>query len=205
MAVIFAVMTLGPILAGIVEFIGAVVVGFSMVGLVAVPIVLAVIAVVAVLVAAISKIKDHWWSITNAFKTGGIQEGFKAIGKTILDFLLMPLDLILFALHEMKILSEENYQGYEKYKRSLIDTPDVAGLGIMKYGLPYGNILSVTEDQRGGKRFNPQYGIPEGIKTPSVGQSAYVKVEFVSAPEGMKVIEKSGMVAPVGIGKLGPN
>lgn len=39
--------------------------------------------------------KRNWDMITKAFKEGGVLEGFKAIGKTILDAVLMPLEQIV--------------------------------------------------------------------------------------------------------------
>lgn len=43
----------------------------------------------------IQSFRRNWDMIINAFKTEGIVEGFKAIGKTILDAVLMPLQQVL--------------------------------------------------------------------------------------------------------------
>lgn len=43
----------------------------------------------------IQSFRRNWDMITEAFKTGGVLEGFKAIGKTILDAVLMPLEQVM--------------------------------------------------------------------------------------------------------------
>jgi TP901 family phage tail tape measure protein len=43
----------------------------------------------------IQSFRRNWDMITKAFQTGGILEGFKAIGKTILDAILMPLQQVM--------------------------------------------------------------------------------------------------------------
>lgn len=43
----------------------------------------------------IMTIAKHWEAIKSAFKEGGILEGFKAIGRCILDFLLSPIKRVL--------------------------------------------------------------------------------------------------------------
>ena len=43
----------------------------------------------------IMSFRRNWEMISQAFKTGGILEGFKAIGKTILDAILMPLQQVM--------------------------------------------------------------------------------------------------------------
>jgi TP901 family phage tail tape measure protein len=43
----------------------------------------------------VQSFRRNWAMITESFKTGGILEGFKAIGKVILDAILMPLQQVI--------------------------------------------------------------------------------------------------------------
>lgn len=55
----------------------------------------AIVAVVLYLISLFYSIYENWEMITAAFKNGGIIEGLKAIGKVMLDAILLPLQKVL--------------------------------------------------------------------------------------------------------------
>tara|TARA_R100001244_G_scaffold40790_2_gene36682 strand:+ start:7822 stop:9870 length:2049 start_codon:yes stop_codon:yes gene_type:complete len=54
-----------------------------------------VAAAIGILVSGIMAFRNNWDNIVNAFETGSLVDGFKAIGVTILDAVLMPLQKML--------------------------------------------------------------------------------------------------------------
>jgi hypothetical protein len=77
---------------------------------------LAIIPGAGWLVETIMMIKTHWESITNAFSSGGMLEGLKAIGVMLLDFILMPLQQILELASNIPGLGDLANIGADKIK-----------------------------------------------------------------------------------------
>lgn len=71
---------------------------------------------------AINWIKERWQAVKEAFKTGGFLAGIKAIGKSILSFLLKPVELLLQGLSKIPGIGskfEGKLQGIQEFRAQL--------------------------------------------------------------------------------------
>lgn len=84
---------------------------------------------IGVIVSLIQSLRRNWDMITKSFKEGGILAGLKAIGKTILDAVLMPLQQVmkLIALATGFEWAEKAVKGIEDFRKGLgvnVDTDE---------------------------------------------------------------------------------
>lgn len=71
---------------------------------------------------AIDWIKERWKAVKEAFKTGGFLAGIKAIGKSILSFLLKPVELLLQGLSKIPGVGDKfqgKLQGIQEFRAQL--------------------------------------------------------------------------------------
>jgi len=67
-------------------------------------------------ISVIQSFRRNWEMVTEAFKTGGILEGIKAIGKVLLDAILMPVQQLLELLAKIPGMGDLAGGGAEKIK-----------------------------------------------------------------------------------------
>ncbi len=93
---------------------------------------------IGLVISMIQSFRRNWAMIEESFKTGGILAGFKAIGVTIFDAILMPLQQV------MKIIG--NVTGFQWAK--------TAEKGLDKFRANMG--VTTTEDENGHHLLNPK-------------------------------------------------
>lgn len=98
---VFGVQVLWALLVAVVEVIaGALSVSVGL-----------VVGVFAFLVSLVLSVYRNWEMITSAFKNGGIVAGLKAIGATILDAILYPLQKVLEIVAKLPVVGKFAAQG----------------------------------------------------------------------------------------------
>lgn len=117
-------------------------------------------------ISLIQSFRRNWDGITNSFKEGGIIAGFKAIGATILDAVLMPLQMVF------QLLS--NIPGVGKYAQKAVD-------GIEQFRKNIG--VNVTTDESGAplaknELVNPEVSRQESLKQTINTQKQNVAIDI---------------------------
>lgn len=92
--------------------------------------------VFGMLINLVQAFRRNWEMITSAFKTGGVLEGFKAIGATILDSILMPLQQVAQIIadltgSELAISAVKNIEAFRKGLGVNVET-DESGESLKK-------------------------------------------------------------------------
>jgi TP901 family phage tail tape measure protein len=66
-----------------------------------------VVTAIALLVSIVASFIRNWEMVKQAFKTGGILEGIKAIGKVLFDSLLLPIQKLLELLSKLPVIGDK--------------------------------------------------------------------------------------------------
>jgi TP901 family phage tail tape measure protein len=131
-----------------------------------------IIAAIGVLVSLVMSFYRNWDMITKAFKEGGVLAGFKAIGATILDAVLMPLQKVF------ELLSKIPYVGSKFASAAKSVEGFRSKLGV-----------NTTEDGAAEKPLiNPKAAEQEALVQRMENTSnAKVQVDFNNTPNGTKI------------------
>lgn len=152
-------------------------------------------------ISLIQSLRRNWEMVKNAFKTDGILAGFKAIGKVILDAMIMPLQQLLGLV--------------AKFTGAKWATKAVADLGALRNylgvntttdekGNPLNKLASNTKtDGNGNPLKNPavnpkleqQKAMANAVQTNNINKN--VTFDFKNLPKGVNISENGqGMQMP---------
>lgn len=148
-------------------------------------------AVIGGIIGLIQSLRRNWDLITESFRNGGLLEGFKAIGKVILDSILMPLHQIL------KVISDiTGFEWANKAAQRVEAFRDSMG-------------VNTTTDEKGNTLPEKQklnYVTMDQDYSFSQQMQQRVKVDFGNMPQGAKVSgdkEVIGNIQPAVTSTLG--
>lgn len=187
---LFLIKPLLPVLVEFAEIIGVIggFVGAGMFGGILL-IIGAVVFLATVAIKNFISIKRHWSDIVQSFQSGSIVEGFMAIGRTIIDMLLNPLDLVIDALAKIGVISEATHKRWEDMRGGLIPQ-NYPAMGELRKENMYG-LSSVHEEAKSGiPRFAADYAMRQATNSQmmyNMNTQSHVVVEFANAPAGTTV------------------
>ena len=72
------------------------------------------------IITAFVAIYKNWENIVTAFSSDGIIGGIKAIGLTLANSLLQPIEWILFALEKMNLISSDKFENFKNFREGML-------------------------------------------------------------------------------------
>lgn len=120
---------------------------------------------------------DNWGYLKKSFAEkgvwGGLVDTLKVVGRSIIDFMLTPLDLVLRGLNKIGVVSDEALHKYQEIRGAMMESMSVGGkyeiTGQQVPGL--NNVYQSVNQETGdtGMSFVPDYNTPQNFveNTPS--------------------------------------